>query len=152
MEFLGVGPLEIVFILILALIVLGPDDMAKAGRTLGRTLRKIVMSPTWQAVNQTWRTMRYLPNRLMREAGLEDEINDLKQTQAQLKREVEEMRKIGAPLDAAAREINQEAHSLQSGLNAWTTQAPEPPPAPDQGAQQFPENNPNPQTEPPSES
>jgi Sec-independent protein translocase protein TatA len=77
MEILGVGPLEIVFILIIALIVLGPRDMAKAGRTIGRALRKIVTSPSWQAVQQTSREIRNLPNKLIREAGLEDMKNHL---------------------------------------------------------------------------
>lgn len=72
MEILGIGPLEILFILIIALIVLGPRDMVNAGKTIGRTLRKIVTSPTWHAVQQTSREIRNLPNRLIREAGLED--------------------------------------------------------------------------------
>jgi len=72
MDILGIGPLELLFILIIALIVLGPSDMVKAGRTLGRTLRKVVTHPTWQVVQQTSRDLRHLPNRLMREAGLED--------------------------------------------------------------------------------
>ena len=75
MEILGVGPLEIVFILIIALIVLGPRDMAKSGRTIGRALRKIVTSSSWQAVQQTSREIRNLPNKLIREAGLEDMKN-----------------------------------------------------------------------------
>ena len=77
MDILGVGPLELVFILIIALIVLGPRDMAKAGRTIGRALRKIVTSPSWRAVQQTSREIRNLPNRLIREAGLEDMKNHL---------------------------------------------------------------------------
>lgn len=75
MDILGIGPLEIVFILIIALIVLGPRDMAKAGRTVGRALRKIVTSQSWQAVQQTSREIRNLPNKLIREAGLEDMKN-----------------------------------------------------------------------------
>jgi hypothetical protein len=70
MEILGVGPLELALILIIALIVLGPKDMVKAGRTMGKFLRKVVMSPTWKAVQQTSRDLKTLPNRLMREAGL----------------------------------------------------------------------------------
>lgn len=72
MEFLGIGPLELFFIILIALIVLGPKDMVKAGRTIGRFLRTLVTSPTWRQIQQTSRDLRYLPNRLMREAGLED--------------------------------------------------------------------------------
>ena len=79
MEFFGIGPLELFFILVIALIVLGPKDMAKAGRTIGSTLRKIVTSDTWASIQETRRSLRYLPNKLMREAGLEEDINKINQ-------------------------------------------------------------------------
>ncbi len=36
MNFLGVGPFELLLVLIIATIVLGPERMAQAGRVLGR--------------------------------------------------------------------------------------------------------------------
>ncbi len=80
MEFLGIGPLELFFIVLIALIILGPQDMIKAGRTIGRILRKTVLSPSWMNVQ---RKVRSLPYELMREAGLEENeirgsINDLR--------------------------------------------------------------------------
>lgn len=77
MEILGIGPLELFFILIIALIVLGPKDMVKAGRTIGRFLRSLVTSPTWRAVSRTSTELRNLPNKLIRDAGLEDDLRDL---------------------------------------------------------------------------
>lgn len=74
MEILGIGPLELGFIIIIALIVLGPKDMAKAGRTIGRTLRKIITSPTWKSVRAAGQGLQELPNRLIREAGMEEEL------------------------------------------------------------------------------
>ncbi len=72
MEILGIGPSELVFIIIIALIVLGPRDMQKAGRTIGRWLRRIVTSDGWKLFQQTSREIQTLPNRLMREAALEE--------------------------------------------------------------------------------
>jgi sec-independent protein translocase protein TatB len=69
MELFGIGPLELLFILIIALIVLGPRDMVKAGNTLGRLLRKTILSPTWLKIQ---REVRSLPYQMMREAGLEE--------------------------------------------------------------------------------
>ncbi|MGE5224075.1 MAG: twin-arginine translocase TatA/TatE family subunit [Omnitrophica WOR_2 bacterium] len=69
MEFLGIGPLELVFIVLLALIILGPKDMIKTGRSIGRFLRKTILSPTWISIQ---RKMRNLPTELMREVGLEE--------------------------------------------------------------------------------
>jgi sec-independent protein translocase protein TatB len=72
MEILGIGPSEFVLIVVLALIILGPRDMQKAGRTLGRWLRGVVTSDGWKFFQQTSREIQTLPNRLMREAALED--------------------------------------------------------------------------------
>ena len=77
MDILGVGPLELLFILIIALIVLGPNDMVKAGRSLGKFLRKVVTSPTWHAVQQTSKQLQTLPDKLIREAGLEEDLKDI---------------------------------------------------------------------------
>jgi Sec-independent protein translocase protein TatA len=75
MEILGIGMSELVFIIIIALIVLGPKDMQKAGKTIGRFLRNVVTSDGWRAFQQTSREIRSLPTRLMREAN--DELNKI---------------------------------------------------------------------------
>ena len=40
MEFFGIGPLELLLILIIALIVFGPRRLPEIGRALGRTIRE----------------------------------------------------------------------------------------------------------------
>ena len=75
MEFLGIGPSELIFVIIIALIILGPKDMQKAGKTIGKWLRNIVTSDGWKMFQQTSRELRTLPNRLMRDAN--DEINQI---------------------------------------------------------------------------
>jgi sec-independent protein translocase protein TatB len=75
MEIFGVGPSELFLIVILALIILGPKDMQKAGRTIGKWLRTIVTSDGWRIFQQTSRELRTLPNRLMREAN--EELGDI---------------------------------------------------------------------------
>jgi sec-independent protein translocase protein TatB len=103
MEILGIGPLELVFILIIALIILGPGDMVKAGRMLGRMLRKVVTSPEWLTIQKASRELKYLPNRLMREASLED-----------LTKDFDDLNKIG-------NDIHKEVRQVQSDLTSWTT-------------------------------
>ena len=78
MEILGVGPLELAFIIVIALIVLGPKDMVTAGRTIGKTLRKLVTSPTWKAIRTAGQELQQMPTRLMRDAGLE-ELENIKE-------------------------------------------------------------------------
>jgi sec-independent protein translocase protein TatB len=71
MEILGIGAPELIFVIIIALIVLGPKDMQKAGRTIGAWLNQLVRSDGWKAFQQTSREIRNLPNNLMRQANVE---------------------------------------------------------------------------------
>jgi sec-independent protein translocase protein TatB len=77
MDIFGIGPTEIVFIVLLALILLGPKEMEKTGRTIGRFLRDLTRSEGWRAFRDTSREIRNLPNRLMREANIEDLPKDV---------------------------------------------------------------------------
>jgi len=111
MNILGVGPMEFFLILIIALIILGPNDMAKSGRTIGRFLRKVITSPEWRTLIQASREMRNLPNRMMREAGIEDIKKDLP-TPDQLIQE--------SGLKEAVKDVNQELQEIKE-VSAWTT-------------------------------
>ena len=108
MEILGIGPLEFVFIVLIALIVLGPKDLVKAGRTLGSWMRKIVTSPEWRSVQQASREIRHLPTRLMREASLEEMSAELK-----------ELGQIGG--QAKGRPAKPQDNFPADNLSAWTT-------------------------------
>ena len=83
MNILGIGPLEIVFVLIIGILVLGPEGMIEAGRKLGKFLRSIIKSTWWQNVRKGISEIQYLPQRLMREAELEElnELRDLARTE-----------------------------------------------------------------------
>ncbi|MES0361156.1 MAG: hypothetical protein ABUK20_09595 [Anaerolineales bacterium] len=105
MDILGIGPLEFIFILIIALIVLGPSDMVKAGRTIGRFLRQIVTSPTWRAVSRTSSELRTLPNKLIRDAGLEDDL-----------KEIQNVTKQAIPTD-----LNSDLNQWKEDVSSWTT-------------------------------
>lgn len=83
MEILGVGPTELFFIFIIALILLGPKDMQKTGRTIGVWLNKVVTSDWWRVARDTSRELSQLPTRLMREANLAEA--ELRQTMAETK-------------------------------------------------------------------
>ncbi|MFV1859831.1 MAG: hypothetical protein ACC647_10865 [Anaerolineales bacterium] len=82
MEILGIGPLEALFIALIALIAVGPRDLGKAARSTGRLLNQMYKSEAWQNLSEASRSIRSLPNRLAREAALEE--------LQQVKREVEE--------------------------------------------------------------
>ena len=71
MEIFGIGASELIFILVIALIVLGPKDMQRAGRTVGRWLNQLVRSDGWKVFQRTSAELRNLPRNLMREANME---------------------------------------------------------------------------------
>jgi sec-independent protein translocase protein TatB len=75
MEILGIGMPELIFIVVIALIVLGPKDMQKAGKTIGKWMRDLVTSDGWKIFQQTSREIRTLPTKLMREAN--EELNKI---------------------------------------------------------------------------
>jgi Sec-independent protein translocase protein TatA len=111
MDFLGVGPLEVIFILVIALIIFGPKDIVKAGQETGKFLRRIIKSPSWQTVQKTSRDLRTLPNKLIREAGLEE-----------VQTELNDIGSIAKPPDLQ-KEIQKEFDKVGEGLSAWTTPA-----------------------------
>ena len=86
MEILGVGWQELIFIVIIALIVLGPKDMQKAGKTIGRWLNQLVNSDTWKVFQQTSGELRNLPRNLMKEANME-----MQETDRQLRRTMDQL-------------------------------------------------------------
>lgn len=105
MDILGIGPLELLFILLIALIVVGPKDLGRVGRTLGRTLNRIYRSDSWRVLNEASQTIRTLPNRLAREAALE------------------ELDAVKKDVDKTREELESESRKFDQSLKAWTQPA-----------------------------
>ena len=91
MDFLGVGPLELIFVLIIALLIIGPKDIGKTARNIGKFLNRLYKSDEWRALTEASRTIRTLPNRLAREAELE-ELKDIKESFKGASKELKETR------------------------------------------------------------
>ena len=111
MDILGIGPLELLFIFLIALIILGPKDMVKAGRSIGTFLRKVVTHPTWKTVQRASKEIRVLPNRLMREAGIDDLENPLN--------DIKELTQ-----DPELEKLDNDLKSWQEDISSWTSPAP----------------------------
>ena len=80
MQFLGIGPLEFLLIIVIAIIVLGPKGMIKAARETGRMIRRLIHSPLWRDVMETSREIRDLPNKIAREAGIEEDLEEFRRS------------------------------------------------------------------------
>ncbi|MBI3762524.1 MAG: hypothetical protein HY260_11780 [Chloroflexi bacterium] len=72
MEFLGIGPAEFLFIIVIIIVVVGQRDIQKTARSLGRGLNAMYKSEGWKAFTEVSQQLRALPNRLAREAELEE--------------------------------------------------------------------------------
>lgn len=72
MEILGIGFGELLLIVFVTLILFGPKEMAKTGRSLGQWLNQIVRSPTYLVLTKTGEEIKNLPRNLLREANLQE--------------------------------------------------------------------------------
>ncbi len=107
MEILNVGPWEFFFIILIALIVLGPDNMVKTGRTMGRWVYRLIRSPLWAQIMDTSRELRNLPTKIVREAGLEESLKDIKEETKTINSDLSnDLRKAADEVNAAARDVS----------------------------------------------
>lgn len=122
MEFLGVGPLEVLLVVLLALVLFGPKDIVRNARNAGKTLNRLYKSDAWRSMNQASAALRNLPNRLAREA----ELADLDELRNEL--DPSHVRRTNA--EAPAAKTNE--GNPGEGMAAWTPDGtpPSQPPAP----------------------
>jgi len=98
MNIFGIGPLEFILFLVIALLILGPERMVSTSRSIARFIRQVITSPNWRTVQNVQSEMRNLPNQLLREAGLED-IDKVVPSMDEIAKE--------AGLDELSRQVNQ---------------------------------------------
>ncbi len=110
MELFGVGWVELIVVVVIALIILGPSDIANLGRTLGRVMRKVVMSPEWRALLAIGSEVKEMPTKLMREAQFED-LN--KEIQAELQAPLKD---IDQAIKSTSTDLAQSAQQASSNL------------------------------------
>jgi len=77
MEIFNIGPWEFVIILILALVVFGPERMVTYSREAAGFIRKIVRSPFWRDIVSTTEEIKTIPRQLAKEADLEVTMREI---------------------------------------------------------------------------
>ncbi|MBX3046357.1 MAG: twin-arginine translocase TatA/TatE family subunit [Anaerolineales bacterium] len=102
MQFLGISPTELIFIVIILFVVLGPQDLVKVGSTLGRSIRKLRESGAWKTMTDATRQLRELPQTLARQAG------------------VDELELLGREIGAELKEQREKIEELDRQFVAWT--------------------------------
>jgi Sec-independent protein translocase protein TatA len=84
MQLFNLGFGEVVFILIIAVVVLGPERIVRFSRQAGRFIRGVTASPLWRDVVVTSQELRQFPQRLVAESGLQDHVTHIRQEMAVL--------------------------------------------------------------------
>jgi len=111
MEIFGIGIVEVILIMLIALIFLGPQDTIKAGRNLGRAVRRFFSSEEWRTLLEASREIRTIPEKLLEDTGLDSPedllpsteefrkqagLDDLAQNVAEWNADVSAMKQAGA--------------------------------------------------------
>jgi Tat protein translocase TatB subunit len=86
MDFLGIGPLELLVILIIALIVVGPEKLPEIARSIGKTMRDLRNMS--QAFTADWeREFKRMSQIEVGDKGLQQAVTEpFKEAQADLQR------------------------------------------------------------------
>jgi len=77
MQLFNVGALELIFILLLAFIVLGPKKAIKTAGEVGQWIKKLISSRFWQDLMSTSREIQDFPKKVMEQAEIQKTIEDL---------------------------------------------------------------------------
>jgi len=113
MKFFNLGLAEIILIVVLALIILGPGNMVKTAREVGAFIRRITKSPYWQEVWATRRELNEIPKILAKEANLDETIKDLNRKTRELHSSVtssmaELIKEVEGPIKEVEADLKQE--------------------------------------------
>lgn len=102
MDFLGIGPLELIVILIIALIVVGPERLPQLAQSIGKTMRDLrAMS---QGLATEWQREIGSVTEIDTGEGLEEALTKpFRQVQAEVQQA------INTPLTAPSEGITQQA-------------------------------------------
>ena len=109
MEIFGIGIVEVILIMLIALIFLGPQDTIRAGRNLGRAVRRFFSSEEWRTLLQASREIRTIPEKFLEETGL-DNPEDLLPSEEEFRKE--------AGLDELAKDVaewNADVSAMKQG-------------------------------------
>lgn len=116
MQVFNVGVLELLLILIIAFIVLGPAKTIKTMGDIGRWFKNLSNSPIWREILSASKDIRDLPRKIMDDANfqntfeeLERSTKELNQVLNQVQSETEdELSEIDDNLEADLRKINED--------------------------------------------
>lgn len=78
MKIFNIGPLELILILVVMFILLGPTGMQNTARQIGKWIRQVIRSPMWGEIMGYSREIRELPTKIVRDTGLEEDMAEIR--------------------------------------------------------------------------
>ena len=109
MEFFNIGILEFTLILLIALIVLGPQKAIKSAGKLGRCFRDLFKSPFWRDLISTSREIKDLPRKFMDDAAIQETLDEIERSTRSINRTIDPRRDPGPGLPVPGSDLkNQE--------------------------------------------
>jgi Sec-independent protein translocase protein TatA len=115
MQVFNVGVLELLFILIIAFIVLGPKRTITTARDFGRWVRNLAKSPIWRDIVSTSSEIRDLPRKMIDDAELQKLITELDLSTQEVKEILTQTQmETNVELAKLEEEINQELQETPS--------------------------------------
>lgn len=121
MDFLGIGPTEFIFVVIIMLIILGPKDTVKSWRRIGEMIRSLINHPMFRQVQDARQDLTKLGDKILKESGADELKETLGKDMKALQDEAKKVR------EATKFEIHRDKKKSQTAENPEPSQ-PEPAP------------------------
>ncbi len=77
MEIFNIGPLELLVILVLAVLMFGPEDIVNFAHKAGHWIYDLRKSELWQELMGTTKQIQEFPQKIMKEAELEETMKEI---------------------------------------------------------------------------
>jgi sec-independent protein translocase protein TatB len=88
MQIFNIGPVELILIILIMFILLGPEGMIKTARQIGTWIRNLIKSPIWRDIMGYSREIRDLPTKMVRETGLDEDLKEIQKTTQELNSDI----------------------------------------------------------------
>ena len=99
MRIFNVGIREVLLLLVIMLILFGPNQMRENARKAAQTIRRFVLSDTWRSFLGIYDDVNTIKNEMIRESGIQEVRDSLRGVDRQLNEIDSEMRRNEMPGD-----------------------------------------------------
>ena len=99
MRIFNVGIREVLLLLVIMLILFGPNQMRENARKAAQTIRRFVRSDTWRSFLGIYDDVNTIKNEMIRESGIQEVRDSLRGVDRQLNEIDSEMRRNEMPGD-----------------------------------------------------